>query len=117
VDSLLRQAEDASEAGRCMDAFSYYHRVLALDPKLKGRISYSVQQCAAKLGKEGEAPLLKAKKTYFRLASLLEPEVQRARSARIARENRQTQQRKARKEAGKQAPTRTPPKAKSNTSY
>jgi len=92
-ESWLMLAEEASAEGHCDKAFSYYHKALSIEPQLKSRIAASVRECAAKVGADGEAALLKAIKRYPRLASLLQPEVERSRRARVARESKSQQSR------------------------
>lgn len=129
-ESWLMLAEEASAEGHCDKAFSYYHKALSIESQLKSRIAASVRECAAKVGADGEAALLKAIKRYPRLASLLQPEVERSRRARVARESKSQQSRsraRARRKGqaeqqkkaapAKRKSRKAPAKAKTSVSY
>ncbi len=93
--------DKARAAGRCDQALAHYNRAISFDAIQLKLLAGKVRACAAALGKDSEAPLVKAAKSYPALAGLLAPELERARRARAERAAAETQQVRGPKRAAK----------------
>jgi hypothetical protein len=108
----IAQGDKSAAAGRCSDAMGFYNRAVEVQPTMMKSVAAKARNCAAVLAHAGEGSLLKAQKTYPRLAGILAVQLEQTRRARQATESKsgasgervQQQQRAARKAA---APAKT----------
>lgn len=118
AQSQLQQGHALADKGSCLEAYSYYDRAIALQPSLRSDSSLTARigRCATNLTRGGdELPLVMASKKYPHLASLLNPQIKRVRSKRIA-SNEAAEQKKAAKKA-KKSGKKVRTKDKAATSY
>ena len=107
-------------ATSCYTAYSYFDQAIALRPahSSDAKMMKRVRECAAILSRQGadEGPLLIAQKKYPRLASMLNPEIQRVQARRRIASKEAAEQRKAAKKTKAKA-KKVRPSDKAATSY